>query len=606
MEYKYVNEKNHLILLSLLKAYGIKRVIASPGATNITLVASMQHDPYFEMYSCVDERSAAYMACGMAEQTGEPVMLSCTGATSARDYMPGLTEAYYRKLPILTITSTQDVSKVGHLATQVTDRSVHPNDIVVESVLLQTVKDANDEWDCMIKVNRALQALTKHGGGAVHINLTTTYSRDYSIQQLPKVNKIDYYTNLDTLPEMPNGRIAVFMGAHSVLTEMDSKAIDNFCSTHDAVVFCDHTSNYRGKYRVLASLMGLQTGYHCPLLDVDLMIQIGEMSGAYDMYAVNPKQVWRVNPDGVIRDMQHRLTAVFEMQETEFFQAYSQKKGNNDDFLSEWNSAQEQLYAKIPELPFSNIWIASQLAPNLPKNSVLYLGILNSLRSWNYFETPSSVEEHSNVGGFGIDGIMSSLIGASFVDKRLHYAVVGDLSFFYDMNSLGNRQIGNNVRILIVDNGKGMEFRLINHNGAMFGDETDKYIAAGGHFGHKSPSVVRDLAKNWGYEYLTASSKEEFNKVAPRFLDPKIEDKPIVFEVFTDTESETGALKQMEEIIQDENMLMKRKIKGTVKSILGDKGTKFVKSLLRSGGGKISPSICVTVNIRSYEYKKCA
>lgn len=584
MEYKYVNEKNHLILLSLLKAYGIKRVIVSPGATNITLVASMQHDPFFEMYSCVDERSAAYMACGMAEQTGEPVMLSCTGATSSRDYMPGLTEAYYRKLPILAITSTQDVSKIGHLATQVTDRSIHPSDIVVESVLLQTVKDGNDEWDCMIKVNRALQALTRHGGGPVHINLTTTYSRDYSIQQLPKVNKIDYYTNLDKLPEIPDGRIAVFMGSHSVLTAEESKVIDDFCAAHDAVVFCDHTSNYRGKYRVLASLMGLQTCYHCPLLDVDLMIQIGEMSGAYDMYAVNPKQVWRVNPDGVIRDMQHRLTAVFEMEEIEFFQSYAQGKSKKEKFISDWNQAQEQLYAKIPELPFSNIWIASQLAPNLPKDSVLYLGILNSLRSWNYFETPASVEEHSNVGGFGIDGIMSSLIGASFVDDRLHYAVVGDLSFFYDMNALGNRQIGNNVRIMIVDNGKGMEFRLINHNGAMFGDETDKYIAAGGHFGHKSPTVVRDLAKNWGYEYLTASSKEEFEKVAPRFLDPKIGDRPMVFEVFTDTESETGALKQMEEIIKDEDMLRKRKIRGAVKSILGDKGTKLVKSLIFKGG----------------------
>lgn len=589
MEYKYVNEKNHLILLSLLKAYGIKRVIVSPGATNITLVASMQHDPFFEMYSCVDERSAAYMACGMAEQTGEPVMLSCTGATSSRDYMPGLTEAYYRKLPILAITSTQDVSKIGHLATQVTDRSIHPSDIVVESVLLQTVKDGNDEWDCMIKVNRALQALTRHGGGPVHINLTTTYSRDYSIQQLPKVNKIDYYTNLDKLPEIPDGRIAVFMGSHSVLTAEESKVIDDFCAAHDAVVFCDHTSNYRGKYRVLASLMGLQTCYHCPLLDVDLMIQIGEMSGAYDMYAVNPKQVWRVNPDGVIRDMQHRLTAVFEMEEIEFFQSYAQGKSKKEKFISDWNQAQEQLYAKIPELPFSNIWIASQLAPNLPKDSVLYLGILNSLRSWNYFETPASVEEHSNVGGFGIDGIMSSLIGASFVDDRLHYAVVGDLSFFYDMNALGNRQIGNNVRIMIVDNGKGMEFRLINHNGAMFGDETDKYIAAGGHFGHKSPTVVRDLAKNWGYEYLTASSKEEFEKVAPRFLDPKIGDRPMVFEVFTDTESETGALKQMEEIIKDEDMLRKRKIRGAVKSILGDKGTKLVKSLIFKGGGSSSP-----------------
>ena len=168
MEYKYVSEKNHLILLSLLKAYGIRKVIASPGATNITLVASMQHDSYFELYSCVDERSAAYMACGLAEASGEPVVISCTGATSAREYMPGLTEAYYRKLPVLAITSTQDISRVGHLIAQVTDRSSRPNDIVMESVHLQTVKDQTDEWDCTIKINKALHALRRHGGGPVH------------------------------------------------------------------------------------------------------------------------------------------------------------------------------------------------------------------------------------------------------------------------------------------------------------------------------------------------------------------------------------------------------------------------------------------------------
>lgn len=580
MDYKYVNEKNHLMLMALLKAYGIRRVIASPGGTNVTIVASMQHDPYFEMYSCVDERSAAYMACGMAEQTGEPVVINCTGATSSREYMAGLTEAYYRKLPIVAITSSQDISKVGHLATQVTDRSVHPNDIVVESVHLQTIKDETDEWDCMIKINRALQALRKHGGGPVHINLTTTYSRDYSIQELPVVNKIEYYTNCDKLPVLPKGRIAVFLGEHHVFSEDETKALDDFCSANNTVVFCDHTSNYRGKYRILASLMGLQTKYHCPLLDVDLMIQIGGMSGAYDMYAVNPKIVWRVSEDGVIRDMQRRLTAVFEMKEVEFFSRYSVSHKSDDSYLREWREAQESLYSLIPELPFSNIWIASQLASRLPQKSVLYLGILNSLRSWNYFETPSTVEEHSNVGAFGIDGVMSSLIGASLVDKRLHYAIIGDLSFFYDMNSIGNRHVGNNVRIMIVDNGKGMEFRLINHNGAMFGDEADKYIGAGGHFGHKSPTVVRDLAEDWGYEYLTASNKEEFNAVIGKFVDPSIGNKPMIFEVFTDTKSETGALKQMEEIIIDSKQIFINKAKNAVVTALGVKNVIFLKKII--------------------------
>lgn len=92
MNTKYTNEVNTQIVLSLLKAHGIRKVIASPGTTNIRLVASMQQDAFFEMYSAADERSAAYMACGMAEESGEAVVLSCTGATASRNYVPGLTE----------------------------------------------------------------------------------------------------------------------------------------------------------------------------------------------------------------------------------------------------------------------------------------------------------------------------------------------------------------------------------------------------------------------------------------------------------------------------------------------------------------------------------
>ena len=59
----YTNDRTTQIVLYLLKAHGIRKVIVSPGTTNVTLVASMQIDPYFELYSAVDERSAAYMAC---------------------------------------------------------------------------------------------------------------------------------------------------------------------------------------------------------------------------------------------------------------------------------------------------------------------------------------------------------------------------------------------------------------------------------------------------------------------------------------------------------------------------------------------------------------
>lgn len=583
MDYKYVSEKNHLILLALLKAYGIRKVIASPGATNITLVASMQHDPYFELYSCVDERSAAYMACGLAESSGEPVVISCTGATSAREYMPGLTEAYYRKLPVLAITSTQDISRVGHLIAQVTDRSMRPNDIVMESVHLQTVKDKTDEWDCTIKINKALHALTRHGGGPAHINLTTTYSRDYSVRELPEARKISYYFYGDTLPKLPDGKIAVFVGAHNIWTPGETDILDEFCARHNAVVFCDHCSNYRGRYRVLNSLVGLQTNYHSPLLDIDLLIHIGEVSGAYDAFTFRAKQIWRVAQDGEIRDQFMKLTAVFEMSERYFFSKFIDSDVKDDSFIKEWNAEIENINLKIPELPFSNIWIAQQMASRMPKNSVLYLGILNTLRSWNYFETPASVEEHSNTGGFGIDGIVSTLIGSSFgKPNKIHYAVIGDLSFFYDMNSLGNRHIKNNVRILVINNGKGMEFRLINHNGAMFGDETDKYIAAAGHFGNQSPQVLKHLAADWGYEYMTAKDKKEFNAVIDRFLCPTITERPMVFEVFTDTLSETLALKTMEELMADNSVLLKNKAKDAVKSVVGEKGKRFLKSIINS------------------------
>ena len=108
--------------------------------------------------------------------------------------------------------------------------------------------------------------------------------------------------------------------------------------------------------------------------------------------------------------------------------------------------------------------------------------------------------------------------------------VLGDLTFFYDLNSLGNRHIGKNIRILLINNGIGAEFKLHSHPCYGYGNEANMYSAAGGHFGNKSRSLVKHFAEDLGFEYLCANGKNEFNDSVVKFISPSIGDKSIIFE----------------------------------------------------------------------------
>lgn len=573
----YTDEKNALIIISLLKASNVRKVIASPGTTNMALVCSMQHDPYFQVYSSVDERSAAYMACGLAQESGEPVVISCTGATASRNYLPGLTEAYYRKLPILAITSTQMVGKVGHHVPQVIDRSVKPADTHRFSVELPIVKDDDDWWECEVKVNQAILELKRGGGGPVHINLPTRYSRSYDTKTLPACRVMNRFTATDVLPEL-KGRVAVFIGAHRSFSSEETEALDAFCSSNNAVVFCDHTSSYKGKYRLLYSLAASQDQLDLASDKPDITIHIGEVTGDYAGMGMVGKEVWRVSPDGEIRDTFRKLRYVFEMDEKTFFEHYTDaSKAPGDQYVKDCQARLKDVRREIPELPFSNIWVAQQTAHKIPESSVIHFGILNSLRSWNFFELPETVSSISNVGGFGIDGGLSSLLGASLANpNKLYYGIIGDLAFFYDMNALGNRHVGNNLRIMVINNGKGTEFRQYNHVAAHFGDQADEFISASGHYGNKSPTLIKHYAQGLGFKYISASSKQEYEAVYREFLSPDADGQPIVFEVFTDSEEESRAL----EMIRNVKKGHKKAAKNRVRKVLGERGVRVLKKAL--------------------------
>ena len=222
----YTTDKSAQIVLSLLKQYGIKKIVVSPGTTNVPIAMTVQNDPWFEVYSVVDERSAAYFATGLAYESGEPVVISCTGATASRNYLSGLTEAYYRNLPIIALTSQHHVADRRDLTPQVTDRSVSQNDIKKVSAMLPVVKDTEDFERCETLVNDALIKATTRGGGPVHINLLVDSS--YPFTQQPSdfiARKIQYYDDelishcmKDLKNELKDKKIGVFIGSHRKFT----------------------------------------------------------------------------------------------------------------------------------------------------------------------------------------------------------------------------------------------------------------------------------------------------------------------------------------------------------------------------------------------------
>lgn len=585
----YTSEQNILLLIALLKKYNIRKVVASPGATNVTFVSSIQQDSFFEMYSCVDERSAGYMAVGLCEESSEPVLLSCTGATASRNYLPALTEAYYRKLPLIACTSAQDFHNIGHLIAQVINRNNPPSDVVLKSVNISSINNESDRWFAEIKLNDVLEELFRRGGGPIHINLETKYSLDYSVKELPKVRKISRITNLTKdLPQLPQGKIGVFVGSHKKWTSEESWALENFAISNNAIVFVDHTSNYHGKNALNYSIKGSQEVHHNEP-NFDVIIHIGEVSGDYYTMRLmkNTKQVWRVNPDGEMRDTFKKLSFVFEMTEQEFFERYSSNTDLSsqnlpaNSFYEECMAEKNRLLSLIPDLPFSNIYIAQVLADKIPQNSVLHLGILNSLRAWNLFDLPKSVNVFSNVGGFGIDGCLSSMIGTSLVNKdRLYFGVFGDLATFYDLNVLANRHLGSNLRIMLINNGLGQEFKNYNHPGARFKEKTDDFIAAKGHNGKQSPLLMKHFTEDLGFEYLSANNKEEFSIAYPKFLNNRIGDKPLFFEVFTNSEEENEALYLIKHIEQPtDKEKITNTIKQTLKNTVGDKLINKIKKL---------------------------
>lgn len=560
--------ENARIVISLLKLHNIRHVVLSPGGSNIPIVQGVQSDPYFKCYSVVDERSAMYVAIGIYLQTGEIVATSCTSAQATRNYVPGLTEAFYKHVPILAITMSKHPRYLGQEYMQCPVQTSLPIDAVKKSYNLPIISNDNDRMLCVRTANEAILELTHHYLGPVQLNIEALDSETWVLDREQVIEPVRLIKRYDKVSEisLSGKKIMLLIGEHMPFSDRLNQSIESFCESYDAVVYTTHLSNYDGKYAVngVRCLSGATDSYFNDFLKPDIIISIGGVTGDYTFFnritRISEKEieVWRISPDGNIIDTYGNLSSVYEMNEEDFFESFIGGSHCSHKFYASWKKSDSDLNEL--DLPFSNIYAAQQLHSLIPEYSNLNFAILNSLRSWLYFDVHPSVKCFCNVGAFGIDGCMSTMLGQSFSTDQECFLITGDLAFYYDINALAIRHIKSNVHILLVNNNGGAEFKL-----GKLQNEVDvsSYISADNHFKNAELWATAN-----GFEYMQASTKDDFLNLLGRFISKN--EKPIVFEIFTSSQDEKLALDRIfAESWKGTNSEEKeKKIKSNLKNII--------------------------------------
>jgi len=210
----------------------------------------------------------------------------------------------------------------------------------------------------------------------------------------------------------------------------------------------------------------------------------------------------------------------------------------NPDYISfvhNTNKQAEQLHKEfLAKTGFSDLKAFELIMQHLPAHINLHLANSTPVRYAQLFGSNKYVNYFSNRGTSGIDGCVSTTAGAALVSKKLNVLLVGDLGFIYDSNALWYNNLPGNLRIIVMDNGGGNIFKLIET-----GPEAEKIKP----FIETPHNVkIKGLCDAFGVNYMPAANTEELENILPEFFKPN--GLPVVLHIQTNGEVSANIFKQ--------------------------------------------------------------
>ena len=536
-------------VVAALAYHGIQKVVLSPGSRNASFAIAFDAHPQIETIVVHDERAAAFIALGWAEQTQTPVAICCTSGSACLNYYPALAEAYYRNIPILALTADRPSKWINQGDGQtIVQAEVFKNHAHAYLAFDEDTFEFNTH--STQQISAFLAHLSQAWKGPIHLNiglneplygLAAMQAFEFEKQQpqatnpdLPDFTRIEGKKIMVLVGQMdPNPRLAYLLA--------------QFAELSNVVVLVENTSNLKNElfnHCIDRSLNGFEQ--NDPAFQPEVLISFGGAIVSKRIKAYlrqTPLDIhWRIAPDFPEMNTFGTLSANLPMEPTQFIEALLQSNLSlqTNNYKGKWKAIDyiakdKQVAFVTSQTTLFDYDIFNSLQERIESPLHLHLANSSVVRYAQLFDPLPNVVYHSNRGTSGIDGSVSTAVGAALASpSEQHLLICGDTSFIYDSNALWTSPFPQNLKIILIQNHGGGIFQII--PGPANSPLRAQYFEA---THQKSPGKI---AEGYGFEVQYLSDKSKLDATISTFL--ALTQGPQILEI-------TTAQNQNAQVLQD-------------------------------------------------------
>jgi len=517
------------LVVDQCKAHEIAHWVFSPGSRNAPFSITVDSDSYFHTTVIHDERSAAFFALGMAERLNKPVVLCCTSGSAPANYLPAITEAFYRNIPLLVVSADRPQAWTDqgdgqtirqlNLFKDFTHRIVHLED-----------RPMNDQtlWQYQRETALLFDRLSTEGPAHINVGLSEplyqtsekdrTYDRSIAIIQ----NSTPPKHVIGDLFRLISGKNVMVLCGQLPEDLALLKALEIFATSSNVVVLTENTSNlFSSRFNACIdrSLNKIDSNKEQDFMP-EVLISIGGavVSKRIKSFLRRSTLTAHIKVGNAFPEMDtyQQLSHSFICSPTSFFHALNEQGTvqSTVNFYGKWKQLDYEIKDAMPLFkPTSDVLtdfhIYQAFFELVPEGTTIHMANSSVIRYCQLFDPIKGCHYFANRGTSGIDGSTSTALGYAYMDEHLNVLITGDVSFLYDSNALRLRALAPNLKIILINNQGGGIFRII--EGAKSSQQLEQYFEAQ----HSSDGK---LAAHAGWSYKVCSSVDAIEEALQEFL----------------------------------------------------------------------------------------
>jgi 2-succinyl-5-enolpyruvyl-6-hydroxy-3-cyclohexene-1-carboxylate synthase len=537
---------------------GITQVVLCPGSRCAPLTFAFTRHPQIQTKTISDERSAGFIALGMAQQLAEPVVVVCTSGTAAYNLAPSVAEAFFSQTPLLVLTADRPPEWIAqHDGQTIFQAEIFGKHVKKYYELPADYDHADSAWFINRIINEAINISQQEPPGPVHVNVPFREplypSKEEITSYSENVRVIEQHETSYTLSEGQREKLKKeWFGYHHILIVAGqqnaddnlAKTLEQFFQTHDIPIVGDIIGNLQGIERTIRHadlFLGQAPENLKKILKPDLLITFGQSLVSKNvklfLRAQSPKVHWHIQAGGSVADTFKNITDIFQASPISFFNFLSSlrqpetfENQRQHNYTKLWEIEDRKTHRTLSgffgEPPLSELEVVHEVLKNLPEECNLHLANSMSVRYANYLGLleKKNIRVFANRGTSGIDGCTSTSIGHQLTSNKPNLLITGDVAFFYDRNAFWNNYPLPDFRVILLNNHGGLIFNMIDGPASL--PETPEYFIT------RQTLSAKNLCEEFGFEYLKLDNRKKFKNLLKDFFD--FDGKTKILELETD------------------------------------------------------------------------